>query len=40
MDSQAAIKQIRDACKAIGSELMRIHPAVPVLGDREAQDEL
>ena len=27
-------------CKTIGAELMRIHPAVPGLGNKEVQDEL
>ena len=40
MNTQAAIVQIREACKNIGIELMRIHPAVRDLGNKEAQDEL
>jgi hypothetical protein len=40
MDAATAIAQIRQACKTIGAELMRIHPAVPALGNKEVQDEL
>ena len=40
MDNQSAIGQIRDACNKIGVELMRIHPAVPALRDKQSQDEL
>ncbi len=40
METGAAIAQIRQACKTIGAELMRIHPAVPGLGNKEVQDEL
>jgi recombinational DNA repair protein RecR len=40
MEKEAAIGQIRQACKNIGMELMRIHPAVPGLGNKEAQDEI
>src|SRR6266513_3789134 len=39
MDSATAIAQIRQACKTIGAELMRIHPAIPGLGNKEVQDE-
>src|SRR5438874_872977 len=40
MEAPAAIAQIRQACKNIGLELMRIHPAVPALANKETQDEL
>ncbi|TMQ00748.1 MAG: hypothetical protein E6L09_05620 [Verrucomicrobia bacterium] len=40
MDKPAAIQQIRDACNNLSRELMRIHPAVPALADKEAQDEI
>ena len=40
MDTPSAIAQIRQACKNIGLELMRIHPAVPALANKETQDDL
>ncbi len=40
MDKAAAIKQIRDVCNNVARELMRIHPAVPALAEKEAQDEI
>ncbi len=40
MDAPTAITQIRQSCKNIGAELMRIHPAVPALGDKAIQDEI
>ena len=40
MDAPTAINQIRQSCKNIGVELMRIHPAVPALGDKAIQDEI
>ena len=40
MDKDDAIKQIRDACNNLSRELMRIHPAVPALADKAAQDEI
>ena len=40
VDTQTAIAQIRQACKNIGLELMRIHPAVPALGHKQVQDDL
>ena len=40
MDKAAAIKQIREVCNNVSRELMRIHPAVPALANKEAQDEL
>ena len=40
MEKPAAIQQIRDACNNITRELMRVHPAVPPLADKESQDEI
>ena len=40
MDKAAAIKQIREVCNHVSRELMRIHPAVPALAEKEAQDEI
>ncbi len=40
MDRTAGIAQIRQACKGIALELMKIHPAVPALADKETQDEI
>ena len=40
MDRVAAIKQIREVCNNVARELMRIHPAVPALAEKEAQDEI
>ena len=40
MDKAAAIKQIRDVCNNVSRELMRLHPAVPALADKETQDEI
>ena len=40
MDKPAAIQQIREACNNVARELMRLHPAVPALADKEAQDEI
>jgi thymidylate synthase ThyX len=40
MEKSAAIQQIRDVCNIITRELMRVHPAVPPLADKEAQDEI
>jgi thymidylate synthase ThyX len=40
MDKAAAIQQIRDVCNNLSRELMRIHPAVPALADKDAQDEI
>jgi hypothetical protein len=39
MDRPTASAQIREACRNIGTELMRIHPAVPGLGNQEIQNE-
>ena len=40
MDKQTGIEEIRRACNQIGRELMRIHPAVPSLGEKALQDEI
>jgi len=40
MDKPAAIQQIREVCNNVSRELMRIHPAVPPLAEKEAQDEI
>ncbi|MEK7686486.1 MAG: hypothetical protein AAB466_13805 [Verrucomicrobiota bacterium] len=40
MDQQTGIEEIRQACHQIGRELMRIHPAVPSLGEKALQDEI
>jgi thymidylate synthase ThyX len=40
MDKADAIHQMREACNNVSRELMRIHPAVPALADKEAQDEI
>lgn len=40
MEKPTAVQQINDACKAIARELMRIHPAVPALGDQKIQEEV
>lgn len=39
MDRHAAIAQIREACKNIALQFMKIHPAVPGLADEETQKE-
>lgn len=39
MDRPAAIQQIRDAARNIVQSLMKIHPAIPHLGDAETQAE-
>ncbi|MCB1227307.1 MAG: hypothetical protein KDK99_15925 [Verrucomicrobiales bacterium] len=39
MERAAAIQQIRDACKAIALQFMKIHPALPHLGDAEMQGD-
>lgn len=38
MERPAAIQQIRDAARTIVQSLMKIHPAIPHLGDAETQD--
>ena len=40
MDRETAVAQIRKACNGIALELMKINPAVSVLGDKDAQDEI
>ena len=40
MDKPTAIAQIRQACKNLAVELMRIHPAVPALGHKATQDDI
>jgi len=40
MEKPAAIRQIREVCNNVARELMRLHPAVPGLADKEAQDEV
>ena len=40
MEKAAAIQQIRDACREIARQMMKIHPAVPHLGHTETQDEV
>jgi hypothetical protein len=40
MEKPAAIQQIRDACREIARQLMRIHPAVPHLGHAETQEAI
>ena len=40
MDRPTAILQIREAARNIAQQLMRIHPAVPPLGDPETQSEV
>ncbi len=39
MDRTAAIKQVQDACNAIGVQFMKIHPALPHLGDEDLRGE-
>jgi len=40
MDKAAAIQQIREVCDNIARQLMRIHPAVPPLADKDTQDQI
>ncbi len=40
MDRPAACEEIKSRCKAIALELMRIHPQVPALADKDTQDAL
>ncbi len=40
MDRPEAIQQIRDACKIIVQQFMKIHPAVRHLNHQETQNEL
>lgn len=39
MDRPAAIAAIRDACKNIALQFMKIHPALPHLHDEETRRE-
>ena len=39
MERPEAIQQLRDACKIIVQQFMKIHPAVPHLQHPETQDE-
>ncbi len=38
MERPEAIAQIREACKGIAQQFMKIHPAVPQLRDGETAD--
>lgn len=38
MEKSAAIQQIKDACREIVRQTMKIHPAVPHLQHQETQD--
>jgi hypothetical protein len=40
MDRSQAIHEIKDACKNIAREMMRINPAIGSLGDTTVQGEL
>jgi hypothetical protein len=40
MDRPTAIEQIKDACKNIAREMMRLNPAISGLGDADVQKEL
>ena len=37
MDRDEAIAKIQEACKQIALQFMKIHPAVPNLGDEDVQ---
>jgi hypothetical protein len=39
MDRTAAIQQIREACKTIALQMMKIQPAISKLGDAETQGD-
>jgi thymidylate synthase ThyX len=39
MDRTAAIAQIREACKNIALQLMKLSPAINKLGDQETQTD-
>lgn len=39
MERSAAISQIREACKNIGLQFMKIHPALPHLQDAETMSD-
>lgn len=40
MTKPEGIDEIKKSCNAISRELMRIHPAVAVLENKEAQDDM
>jgi len=40
MTDPVHIAQIKQACNHIAVELMKIHPAVPVLGNKEAEKQI
>jgi len=40
MESAAPLQQLREECHAIASAVTRMHPLVPALGDKPAQDEI
>ena len=40
MDRAAAIDHIKEVCKNIAVDLMKIHPAVPPLADEATQKEI
>jgi hypothetical protein len=40
MDRPQACDQIQEACKQIALQMMKIHPAVPALGDEGVQGEV
>lgn len=39
-ERSTSISHIRQACKAIAVEMMKIHPALPGLGDEAAKSEI
>ena len=39
MEKSAAIQQIREGCKNIALQCMKIHPAISHLGDAETQSD-
>ncbi len=40
MDRPTAIHNIREGCKTIATAVTGLHPLVPMLGDKETQDEI
>jgi hypothetical protein len=40
MDRAAAIAKIKEACKGIAVDLMKLNPAIGALNDKPTQDEL
>jgi hypothetical protein len=40
MDRPTAIAQIKDVCKTLAVEMMKLHPAVPPLNDKPTQTEI